>query len=104
MSCLTDRRPTPIAGAGPFAARIVHGCPAASRRLRRRTRWAQAPTLDPPDQPSKAAATEGGQKSAGTARWSRAAGSVGGTESASELLDKISVVLVQLLQDLRCTC
>ncbi len=31
--------------------------------LGRRTRWAQAPTIDPADQPSKAAATEGKQES-----------------------------------------
>ena len=46
-------------GLSALRCTIVHGSPVALGRLRRRTRLARAPTLDPAGQPSKAAGTKG---------------------------------------------
>ena len=58
-----DEPQTPTRVCLPSAAQSSTAARPRQWRLRRRTRWAQAPTIDPTGQPSKAAATKGTQDS-----------------------------------------
>jgi hypothetical protein len=55
----SPERSTPVARARPPQPGSSTAVRPRQRRLRRRTRWARAPTVDPADQLSKTAATKG---------------------------------------------